>query len=252
MNNVFKKYADYYNLLYYDKDYRSEVNYIDSLIKTYEKNRSSSILDLGCGTGIHANMLAEIGYKVHGKDISSEMIDIAKKTFNRKELKFEIGDIRSFETEDKYDVVLSLFHVMSYQTSNEDLINALKCVKKSMKPSGVFIFDSWYGPAVLNIKPGPTTKNLEDDRLKVKRVATPELDQMKNTVKVNYKINITDKSNLKTFSFEESHLMRYLFFQELQILLNRIDMEIIETLEWMSYNNPNLNSWASTFVVKNK
>jgi 2-polyprenyl-3-methyl-5-hydroxy-6-metoxy-1,4-benzoquinol methylase len=252
MNNVFKKYADYYNLLYHDKDYRAEVNYIDSLIKAHEENRSSSILDLGCGTGIHANMFAEIGYTVHGKDISPEMIEIAKKTFNRKELQFEIGDVRSFKTINKYDVVVSLFHVMSYQISNVDLINVFSCIKQSMKSDGVFIFDSWYGPAVLNIKPGPTRKNLEDDKLKITRIASPLHDQIHNTVQVNYKIDVTDKSNSKKFSFEESHMMRYLFFQELQILLNQIDMEIINTFEWMTFDKPSLDSWASTFVVKNK
>ncbi|OXS77038.1 hypothetical protein B1B04_01145 [Lysinibacillus sp. KCTC 33748] len=73
----FNQYAEYYDLLYKDKDYIQEANYIDSLLQKYSSN-TKSILELGCGTGKHAIILGKKGYKVHGVDLSEGMIREAK------------------------------------------------------------------------------------------------------------------------------------------------------------------------------
>ena len=41
----------------------------------------------------------------------------------------------------KYDVVISLFHVMSYQNNNEKILKAFSTAKKHLKANGIFIFD---------------------------------------------------------------------------------------------------------------
>ena len=61
--NSFGLYSDYYDLLYAEKDYDHEVQYVDGLIRQYLPN-AASILDLGCGTGLHAVALASQGYSV--------------------------------------------------------------------------------------------------------------------------------------------------------------------------------------------
>ena len=75
--SIFKRYAQYYDLLYSAKDYKGEVQYIDALIKKYT-GTAKSILDLGCGTGKHDFILAERNYRVSGVDLSEAMISIAK------------------------------------------------------------------------------------------------------------------------------------------------------------------------------
>ena len=65
---VFYSYAQYYDLLYREKDYPGEVDYVDALIKKYAVNDARTILDLGCGTGGHAILLARKGYRVTGVD----------------------------------------------------------------------------------------------------------------------------------------------------------------------------------------
>ncbi|MBL7937685.1 MAG: class I SAM-dependent methyltransferase, partial [Bacteroidia bacterium] len=62
---VFETYSQYYDLLYKDKNYISETDYIVSLIETFNLS-TKNILELGCGTGIHASLLAEKGYYVEG------------------------------------------------------------------------------------------------------------------------------------------------------------------------------------------
>jgi ubiquinone/menaquinone biosynthesis C-methylase UbiE len=53
MGKVFNAYARYYDLLYNDKAYHSESAYIHSIIKQYVPN-AKSVLELGSGTGAHA------------------------------------------------------------------------------------------------------------------------------------------------------------------------------------------------------
>ena len=75
---VFKHYARYYDLLYKDKDYSAEVKYVVNKIQNFCP-KAKKILDLGCGTGKHAALLAEVGFEVTGIDQSRDMIALAEK-----------------------------------------------------------------------------------------------------------------------------------------------------------------------------
>ena len=79
MNN-FYEYAKYYDLLYREKDYLKETSYVENLLKKF-RNNIGSILELGCGTGKHAMILAKSGYTVNGIDLSNNMIDEASAVF---------------------------------------------------------------------------------------------------------------------------------------------------------------------------
>lgn len=140
---VFDDYAAYYDLLYNDKDYHSEVEYISSLIEKIGIKAAGSLLDIGCGTGKHAAEFIECGYEVFGVDLSSEMLRIAKE--NVPNCKFKRGRAEDFTIDKQFGIVASLFHVMSYQTSNKELYNSFANIYKHLKPDGLFIFDFWYG-----------------------------------------------------------------------------------------------------------
>ena len=165
--SIFSNYAKYYDLLNQGKDYSKEVEYIDSIIK-HHKPSSKSILDLGCGTGIHATHFAKKGYNIHGIDQSQDMILIANNQLKSmpeysENLEFSVGDMRNYSIENSFDIVLALFHVMSYQVTNNDLFNSISNVTKHTSSGSLFIFDCWYGPAVLNDKPYKRTKIFENE-----------------------------------------------------------------------------------------
>ncbi len=54
--NHFLEYSRYYDLMYKDKDYLGEVNYVYSKLVNLLPN-ITNILEIGTGTGIHASML---------------------------------------------------------------------------------------------------------------------------------------------------------------------------------------------------
>ncbi|RYE27739.1 MAG: class I SAM-dependent methyltransferase, partial [Sphingobacteriales bacterium] len=70
-------YSRYYNLLYRDKDYVSETDYIKSLLKEFAPG-TKSIVEFGSGTGKHANLLAESGFLITCVEPSADMLSLSK------------------------------------------------------------------------------------------------------------------------------------------------------------------------------
>jgi 2-polyprenyl-3-methyl-5-hydroxy-6-metoxy-1,4-benzoquinol methylase len=140
---VFEKYSNYYDLLYEDKEYHIETDYVYSLIhENLNKSRLSSILDLGCGTGKHDFIFAKKGIEVTGVDLSESMIDIAKKSLQSQQntTDFHIGDVRNIRLNKTFNVVISLFHVASYQITNSDILGFFKTAYSHLNSDGIFIF----------------------------------------------------------------------------------------------------------------
>ena len=78
MNEIFSKYADYYDALYKDKNYNDESRYIERLINKFA-GKKLNILELGCGSGSHAFRLQAKGHNIVAIDRSKKMINLAKK-----------------------------------------------------------------------------------------------------------------------------------------------------------------------------
>ena len=251
MNQFGDLYSQYYDLLYSDKDYISEVKYVDSLIKANGKN-TKTLLDMGCGTGKHAELFCDMGYEVHGIDLSEGMLKIAENRRKNKgdSLSFSQSNIQNLSLNKKFDVVISLFHVMSYQNSNSELIKAFEVAKNHLNNDGIFVFDFWYGPAVLTDLPTTRVKRLENENIKVTRLAEPVLHSQKNIVDVNYDVFIEDKKTKEIAEKKELHKMRYFFDTELEMICEKVGFSIIQKYEWMSDKNPDFNSWNVVWVVK--
>ena len=115
---VFDNYANYYDLLYRDKDYRGETDYICGLLEKFAPG-AKSILDLGCGTGRHAVSLAKRGFDVFGFDFSTKMIVKAKERKTQlssqvsQNVNFEVADICKLNIGKNFDVIVSI-DVLTY------------------------------------------------------------------------------------------------------------------------------------------
>ncbi len=248
MSQVFDTYARYYDLLYRDKDYSGESEYVAAHIRK-QAPKSKRILELGCGTGAHAEHLARMGYTVHGVDMSEAMLARAEA---RKanlppelaaRLTFGVGDVRNVRMGEFYDIVISLFHVMSYQTTNTDLEAAFETASIHLKHGGLFLFDFWYGPAVLTQRPEVRVKRLEDDEIKVTRIAEPRMYVNENVVDVNYTVFIEAKLTGQVKQIKETHKMRYLFLPELQCY-GAWKLKGSGSYAWMTGNQLNVDTWG--------
>jgi SAM-dependent methyltransferase len=248
---VFNNYAKYYNLLYRDKDYKSEAAYVDGLIKRFSEKTGKTILDIGCGTGIHAALMSNYGYKLTGIDLSEEMIAIARSKAIEN-AQFQVGNATDFELDKKFDIVTSLFHVLSYQTTNDNVRSMIKNAAMHLSEKGLFIFDFWYGPAVLNFKPSVRIKRLQDEEIKVTRLAEPVLKPNENIVEVNYELIITSKAKNETEVVEEVHPMRYFFKPEIELLLAEGNMDVLYFNEWLTDQAASESTWGVCCVAQKR
>lgn len=246
---VFKDYSKYYDLLYADKDYSAEVEYIHELIQR-EFPGAKSILNLGCGTGKHDALLAEKGYTVVAVDMSETMIGIAKENYSHSgNIEFQVGDVRRFRTEKKFDAVISLFHVMSYQITNDDLKDTFDTAAYHMNTDSVFIFDCWHGPGVITEKPESRVKTMADASMEIVRHAEPVLFPQENRVDVHYTIAISDAEKQLVNTIDECHSMRYLFKPELDLVASLSGLRITHDFAWMKDTAPTFASWNAVYTL---
>ena len=238
--------GDYYNLFYEDKDYALEAKYIDDKIKEYRPS-SNSILELGCGTGKHAINLTKFGYKILGIEKSKSML---KKTIKAKNISFQQGDIREIKLENKFDCVISLFHVISYQITNESLKAVFETAFKNLEKEGLFLFDFWFAPAVLHQKPTVRIKTISSKNNTIYRIAEPEIFLEKNQVNVNYTYHDFDHSTDKCKITKELHEMRYFSIPELELIADRIGFKLLKVEEFLTGSKPTFNTWGVCIIFK--
>lgn len=256
MSNNFGHYSRYYDLLYADKDYAGETAYISSLIEAHAGKPAASLLELGCGTGIHALMLAsEAGLRVCGVDLSETMLEAARaraaaQGVGSERVSFHEGNACTFRIDRKFDVVASLFHVVSYQTTEERLNAQFETAATHLEKDGLFIFDFWYGPAVLSQKPSVRVKRLSDEHIAVTRLAEPVIRDTQNVVDVNYNLFVLDRASGVTTELRETHEMRYLFLPEVDHLLADHGFVRERAEEWMTGKRPSLDSWGVCVVAR--
>ena len=74
---IYEDFGRFYDLIYRDKDSAAESEFVYNRIRKYTPD-ASSVLELGCGTGIHAQYLAEYGLEVFGIDQSLQMLEKAE------------------------------------------------------------------------------------------------------------------------------------------------------------------------------
>lgn len=223
--------AEFYDLLYKDKNYQREADFVEKVFSAFGKPKS--ILEVGCGTGNYTRIFFERGYDVSGLDISEKMIVAAKK---KCDCAFQIGDLRSFSLGRKFDACVALFAVMGYMVENSDVISALCNIRAHLKQGGLFVFDVWNGLAVLRTLPETRVKEVEDDDRKVVRVARPVLKSFNHLCVVDYTYSVLDKKTQALQELTESHCVRFYFPQEIRFFLEQAGFEVLKICPFLDFS----------------
>jgi SAM-dependent methyltransferase len=250
----FGDYARYYDLLYRDKDYAAEADYVAKTLRTVVPT-ARSILEFGSGTGRHGRLLASRGFHVCGIERSPDMVSLANSgqppaasTVGRFEC--EIGDARSAAFGRTFDAVIALFHVVSYQTTEADLTATFATAARHLAPGGVFLFDVWHGPAVLSQRPETRLKRIVDNNLEVVRTARPTFDSARHTVRVTYDMECRDHGSGEVTRFTEDHLVRYLFPAEIASLAAACGLRVTKSEELVTGRPPSDATWGVAYLLR--
>lgn len=116
-------------------------NILENIKRFKELDETSRILEIGVGSGWFQIYCKKQGLPIEGLEISPQLVEVAREYGRRYEVDLDltVGNIEETEIEhEKYDVIVasSVFeHV-------EDWHSGVKKIYQSLKPGGVFYFDS--------------------------------------------------------------------------------------------------------------
>lgn len=115
---------------------------VGRLIEILELPVGARILDVPCGQGRHAHLLAEAGYKVEGVDLSKHLLDIAKKRGTGANLQYTLGDMRKLPAKwtGKFDAVVNLFTSFGFFGHPREDAKVIAEFARVLKPGGIFVF----------------------------------------------------------------------------------------------------------------
>ena len=254
-NKIFDQYSFFYDLIYKNKDYGSEVRFIDKVIKKYLRKKNKKILSLGCGTCNHDILLAKKGYEITGVDLSSSMLDIARIKIEKAHLSTKVklinSDIRTMSIDTEHDLAIALFNIVGYQTTNKDIGEMLQSVSKVIQSKGLFLFDCWYMPAVLSDKPTDRIKEVRVGKSELIRLTQSTLNQSLNTIDIKFHVIETQNGMIKN-DVEEVHSMRYWSLPELEMHLNTNGFDMIHVCKFLDLiSAPDDKEW-NIFVIARK
>ena len=243
---VFNAYGHYYDLLYQDKDYVGEANYIRALLVRNGVSEGD-LLEFGSGTGKHGRLLAERGYFVHGIERSADMVAQSKQNTR---FTCQQGDICSVKMGRKYDAVLSLFHVISYQITNESLNSVFARAAEHLNQNGLFVFDFWYSPAVFAQRPSVRIKRMANDEVEITRLAEPSIYVNENRVDVFYSIIARNRVSGEVQTITENHPMRHFSLPEIDLVASAHGFKRIETQEFLTSMQPSEDTWGVCVTLR--
>jgi SAM-dependent methyltransferase len=249
------QYASNYDSFYAHKDYSAEAAFVRDVLHRHNPH-ANSMLEFGCGSARHAVEFVQAGFNVTGIDRSTEMIALGEERRKslppqlRERLNLMQGDAVRFRSTANVDVVVSLFHVVSYQTTNEALLGTFGSARKSLIPGGLFVFDFWYGPAVLTERPQVRVKRITTSSHNLTRIAEPKHQVDRNVVDVRYTLISVDRETGLAEQHVETHSVRYLFLPEIELLAAYSGFEIVEAGEWLTGKNLHERCWSGYVAAR--
>ena len=139
---AYSDFARVYDIFMDNVEYEKWAEYLIGSLKEYGIE-DGIVLELGCGTGVMTELLAESGYDMIGVDNAEEMLEIAmeKKVESGHDILYLLQDMREFELYGTVRAVISACDSVNYITDDEDLTEVFRLVNNYLDPEGIFLFD---------------------------------------------------------------------------------------------------------------
>ena len=140
--DAYKALAASYDRLTNDVDYEAVVAFYEEMIRR-DGLMPRTAVDLACGTGSVAVLLAKRGMQVTAVDLSEDMLTVAaQKAFGMENPpRFVCQPLQALQLPRGVDLAVCALDSLDYITDPADCAEAIKRVYKALNPGGIFIFD---------------------------------------------------------------------------------------------------------------
>jgi len=161
---IYTGFAEGYDRVMRDVDFEAWASHVLFLARQHGFDSGKRILNLACGTGNTEPTWIRQGYEVTGVDQSDEMIAVArKKTDGVRGVRYLVGDMRTIDLGEDFDLVCCLYDSLNYLTHSEDVEAMFGRAAAHLAPGGGFIFDVATEANILeNFTSITYAENLED------------------------------------------------------------------------------------------
>jgi SAM-dependent methyltransferase len=256
-NQAFFDYSEIYDVLYQDKDYAGECDFLEALFSRYGRKPIHRLIDVAAGTGSHAIRMAERGYEVLASDYSSSMAEIAQRKAEQKGVRIKTqGGVSMTDLTpagSPFDAVLCLFAAIDYLVEPFQAGAFLEAAKKLMHEDSLLIFDFWNGITCLKEYSPTRVKDVSSGSLRVVRVSETRLFPMLNQAEVRFKCFVFRGDKDRPREIDEVHRMRYYFPSEIDELLARHGFEVLGVHPFKdSSRGATETDWNLTYVARKK
>ena len=190
---MYSESAELYDLIYASfKNYEAETDRVFELLSRTCPGLHT-VLDVACGTGEHARLLAERhGLSVDGIDLDPTFIEIAR--HKHPSGRFVVADMCDFDLGRRYDAVLCLFSSIGYLRTIDRVTRAIGRFRAHLEPEGIIVVEPWFPPGVMTY--GYTSTDVgEGDGLRVVRRARTEIDG--NLSRLLFEYDITQNGHTR-------------------------------------------------------
>ncbi|MCL5771884.1 MAG: class I SAM-dependent methyltransferase [Actinobacteria bacterium] len=194
----------------------------DFFYQLFKSNDVKKVLDIGCGTGRHAQLFSSFVDEVYAMDPSHEMINYAKeKVITSENIKLMYGGFNELSKikENNFDAITCLGNTLPVLETRKKVKNALKITRKKLKKGGIAVFqfinfekdmiekNRYYQPKVLH-KENKTfifNRHFEYDKLKTRVDFIVTILNYKNEIET-FDVDTTMMCTLKTRIFNKMAL----------------------------------------------
>ena len=141
-SNWFKEWfnSPYYHKLYFEHDEKEASSFINRLLDRLKPANHARLLDVACGRGRHAKLLAEKGFDVTGIDLAPSSIAIAKQ-MEHDHLHFFEHDMRLPFWINYFDHAFNFFTSFGYFKTEREHYNAIRTIANALIPNGTVVID---------------------------------------------------------------------------------------------------------------
>jgi SAM-dependent methyltransferase len=115
---------------------------LDAYLAMVEEFGARSVLDLGCGTGVFALLLAERGIEVIGVDPAGASLDVARAKPGAERVRWIRGDASAIPEGTAVDMVTMTANVAQVCLTDAEWLATLSAVHRALPPGGRLIFES--------------------------------------------------------------------------------------------------------------
>jgi cyclopropane fatty-acyl-phospholipid synthase-like methyltransferase len=208
-----------YLKVYKHRDEKEAEELVELVLNNISLRENGNVLDLASGFGRHAILFAKRGFNVTAVDLSESLLSIAKDNVKSEgvDINFVHSDIRQFQPDLHYDLIVNLFTSIGYFEKDEENYFILRKVYDLLADNGFFVLDYFNKNFVVKNLVAQTVDEIDDGTITQNRFIEGERIVKEITIERKGKVNKFHES-VRMFSSEELlNMLEKLGFNKLNI-----------------------------------